>query len=49
MVVVSATVTCQDETQVVRAAEALSRAMLGLALEGMSTTLTILKMEPEEE
>lgn len=47
-VYVNVTATCTTEEQVVRVTEAFSRAMTGLALEGINCNLSVMKMRPED-
>lgn len=42
------TVMCEDHALVLKAAEAITRTQIGLALEGMSATLSVSTVEYEE-
>lgn len=45
-VLVTVTITCSSQEQVLKASETLQRTAVGLALEGMSTSLTTYHMVP---
>lgn len=48
-VMLSLTVICEDHDLAMKATETITRAQLGLSLEGMHTTLTISLVDYEEQ
>lgn len=48
-IVVSLTVVSEDQTETTRAAEAMARCATGLALEGITVSLSIGTVEDEED
>lgn len=49
MIAVQLTVHCDDQPQAVAAVETLSRTAVGVALDGRTTTLTIVTVDDEED
>lgn len=47
-IMLSLTVMCEDDTLVLKASEAIARVQVGLAFEGLHTTLNISTVEYEE-
>lgn len=47
-IMLSLTVMCDEESMVIKATEAITRAQVGLALEGLHTTLSISTVEYEQ-
>lgn len=47
-IVITLTIMCEDPDLLVKATEAISRTQLGLAMEGLHTSLTIATVEYEE-